>query len=310
MSETKLSEKNVVGTSLIVSISDVGLNLIVGLITGSQSVIAQSLQGLSDLMTAIILYAGVLRSARKPDRKHPLGYGREIFFWVLLASVLMFVGTGLVTLFLGMRQILFPHVVENIPLALGMLIFGLVTNLYAFSKSWKRFGQQAGRKSIGKYFLESAIVETKATFIVDFLGTISAIFGIFALVIYSLTGIVAFDGLGAVMVGLSMMVAAIVLLLDVRALIVGKSVPANISARIRKATLTHPQVEEILELRSIYLGSKNILVLLELHLKENLNTNQIEKLIDHIQADIKKSVPHTYHCQIEVETPDHELTIP
>lgn len=307
MAKTKPSDKNVVGTSLLVSVSDVLLNLLVGLFTGSTAVIAQSLQGFSDLTTAGILYMGVLRSKKKADKLHPLGYGREIFFWVLIAGMLMFVGTGAFTLYLGFQQFINPGQIDNVGLAFIMLSFGLVTNYYAFSKSVRRIKHTTSKRSLWRQFRDSPMIETKATFIVDFLGSLSALFGFVALSVYVITGDVRFDGVGGMLVGGSMMTAAVILVLDVRDLIVGKSAPIWVVRKIRSAALSHPEVEEILDLRTIYLGSSKIMVLLEIHLNENLTTNQIEKLIDRIRVDIKRKVPHAYHLQIEVETPDHEL---
>jgi cation diffusion facilitator family transporter len=306
MSKKKFSDSNVVGTSLIVSVSDVILNLLVGLLTGSTVIIAQSLQGLSDLLTAFILFIGVRRSKKKPDKKHPLGYGREIFFWVLIASVLMFMGTGLYTVSLGIDQIRNPGEITNIWIGYIMLSFGLVSNYYAFRKSNIRLRGRK-RKNIWKVFRSSPLIETKATFIVDFLGTISALLGLVALTAYELTGLVQFDGLGSVLVGATMMVAAVVLVLDVRDLIVGKSVPDDIVRKIRTTTLKHKEVEEILDLRTLYLGSEKIMILLEVHIRDTLNTNDIEKLIDNIRVSIKREIPQAYHLQIEVETPDSEL---
>ena len=309
MSKKKISDTRVVATSMIVSLSDVSLNLIVGLITGSQAVLAQSLQGLSDLVTAIILYAGVVRSKRKPDRKHPLGYGREIFFWVLIASMFMFVGTGGVSLYLGIRQIVDPGEIENVGLALGMLSFGLVTNFYAFSKSFQRMQAQSGRRKLHKYMLDSGLVETKATFMIDFLGTISAIFGLIALGLFVITGNAQFDGIGGALVGLSMMIASAVLVLDVKSLIVGRAASQSVHQKIRKLALDNTYVEEVLDLRTLYLGSSNLLVLIEVHLNDTLTTNHIEEVLDTIKHDIQKHVPHVYHIQVEVETPDEEVKL-
>ena len=302
-----LTGKRVVGVSLLVSVSDVLLNAVVGMLTGSQTILSQSLQGLSDLITAAIVYMGVLRSKRKADKKHPLGYGREIFFWVLIAGMFMFVGTGLVSVLIGIRQIIEPTQITNAPLMLSMLTFGFVTNLYAFSKSRKRLERSAGRKKLSKHFFESAMVETKATFIVDFLGTVSATIGIVSITCYVITGSVAFDGLGSLLVGISMMCAALLLVLDTRALIIGKAIPEQLQKKIRSIVLSHKNVEEIIELRSLYQGRSSIVVLLELHLSADLTTTQIESLCDTIQHAIRTQIPNVYTAQIEVETPNREL---
>lgn len=100
-----LSDKTIVLTSLAVSTSDVILNFLVAIITGSTVMMSQSLQGISDGLTAVILLFGVTKSSRADDKRHPFGYGREIFFWVLIAAIFMFIGSGVISFLLGFRQL-------------------------------------------------------------------------------------------------------------------------------------------------------------------------------------------------------------
>ena len=304
----KLSDRRVVATSLSVSTSDVILNLIVALITGSQTMLAQALQGTSDLVTASLLFVGVNRSQKKADSKHPLGYGREVFFWVLVAGMFMFVGTGLLSFYLGYQQIVDPSEVETVGLAFAMLTFGLVTNVYAFSRSFVRL-QQAGRGKAAwkRQLLSSSLVETKATFTLDFLGSVSAFFGLIALGLFVLTGDARYDGFGGVLVGISMMVAAVAIISDVRSLIVGRTAPPATQKKIEEIVEKQKHVQDVLDLRTIFMGSTKMLILVEVHLDDGLDTDQIEKILDTIKAALQKEVPTAYHIQVEVETPDDEL---
>ncbi len=304
------SDKQVVGTSLAVSTSDVLLNFIVGLVTGSQTMVAQALQGLSDLVTASVLYVGVKRSEKKPDARHPLGYGREVFFWVLIAGMFMFMGTGFLSFYLGYQQIIDPGEVEFIGLAFAMLSFGLLTNGYAFSRSMIRLRDSGkGKAAWKRQLLGSSLIETKATFTLDFLGTISAAFGIIALGLFLLTGDARFDGFGGMLVGLSMMASAGALIFDVKGLIVGRTAPPATQAKIEQIAETHKHVQDVLDLRTIFLGSARMLILLEVHLDDGLDTDTIEKILDEIKADLMKQIPAAYHIQVEVETPDSELSL-
>lgn len=305
----QLTDKKVVGTSLVVSISDVSLNLVVGLITGSQSVISQSLQGFSDLLTATMLYYGTKKSKKKADKQHPLGYGREIFFWTFLAAILMFIGTGTISLLIGYRQFTNPQVIENVWLAFAMLTFGLLTNFYSFTRSLQRLKRREGTDVWWRRFWRAGLIETKATLLIDFLGTSAAVFGLVSLTAYATTNNARFDGLGSILIGISMMTASILLINDIHSLIVGKTVPKIVSDKINKAALKVRGVDEVLDMRTIYVGSSNLLVLIELHISDGLKTNQIEALIDRVKKHIKEDVPEVYYTQVEVETPDEEIII-
>ncbi|HMQ09581.1 MAG TPA: cation diffusion facilitator family transporter [Candidatus Nanoperiomorbaceae bacterium] len=303
---SKVSDVRVVLTSFVVSIFDVALNLLVALVTGSTVMLSQALQGLSDLITGGILFMGVKRSKRQSDNKFQFGYGREIFFWVLIAGIVMFGGTGLASVLLGYNQIVKPEEIENIWLAIAMLVVGFSTNFYAFRLSLVRLKQHSRSGSLWRHLISSSIVETKATFIIDFLGTLAAVIGFVSLVISLITGNEQFDGLGSIAIGLAMMVGAILLMKDVRDLIVGKSVDKDTSRRIIRAATSIDGVNKVLDLRTMYLGSEKLLVILEVHIQDDLDTDTIEKITDIIKTKVQRLVPIAQHIQIEIETPDNE----
>ncbi len=302
-----LSDTRVVGISFLVSVGDVVLYMLVALFTGSVVVLSQALQGLSDLVTVSVLLFGVQRSKRDADSDHPFGYGREIFFWVLIAGLIMFFGAGCLSVYLGWQQFHHPEHIKNLFLAFGILTFGVVSNFYAFSRSAKRLNQSMGAERWWQRLVQASTVETKATFLIDFMGTAAAGVGILALTIYLITGSAEFDGLGAMLVGASMGIASLLLIKNVKDLIVGRSVPDDIAEHIRKAALSITGVQAVLDLRTMYLGSAKLLIIIEVHMKDHLSTDHIERVTDQIKHAILTNVPHAYHVQVEVETPDHEL---
>lgn len=305
----KISDIRVVATSFLVSISDVVLNFTVAFFTGSAVMLAQGLQGLSDLITGGILFIGVKQSHKLADREYHFGYGREVFFWVILAGLLMFVGTGGLSVYYGYQQAVEPDIVENVWLAFVMLVFGFVMNGYAFSLSFKRLKRLHPGFSWWHQLMRSSVVETKATFLIDFLGTTAALIGMTALSIYALTGNPAFDGYGSMAIGICMMLGAILLIRDARELLVGRSVEPEIISRIIKAAHSVPGVGSVLDLRTMYIGSAKILVILEVHIQRQLVTGQIEQVIDQVKQVVQTEVPEVHHIQVEVETPDHELIV-
>jgi divalent metal cation (Fe/Co/Zn/Cd) transporter len=228
----------------------------------------------------------------------------KCFFGVLVAGIIMFVGTGGASLVLGYKQVVNPSGIENTWIALVMLAIGLSTNFYAFRLSYLRLKRCSGRKSVWKHLVNSSIVETKATFMIDFLGTIAAVFGLVSLILFVITGNEMFDGIGSMVIGLSMMVGAGLLIRDVRDLIIGKSVDDETSQAITKAALSVKYVNDILDLRTMYLGPERLLVILEVHIEDDRTTDEIENTTDEIKDVVKRLVPTTEHIQVEVETPE------
>ena len=305
---TKITQKKAVGTSLVVSISDVLLNLLVGLLTSSVVMISQSIQGLSDLVTAGVLFKGVKAAERKADNNYPLGYGREIFFYVLVASLFMFAGTGLVSFIIGFSNFRSPSPVDNIWLAFIMLLFGLISNGYAFNVSRKRLRLTLGSKAALLRVYKSSMVETKATFIVDLLGAISAIIGLISLALLMLSGQNAFDGIGSMAIGSVMMASSILLVLDAKSLIVGRAVAPHVTKEIIKAVTSVKGVLSVLDLKTMFLGSGRLLIIVEAHFDDALTADQIEQASDKIKTVVKAQVAQASVVQVEAETPDREIT--
>lgn len=305
----KISDIRVVATSFLVSVSDVVFNFAVAFFTGSTVMLAQGLQGLSDLITGGILFLGVKRSHRMADKKYHFGYGREVFFWVILAGVLMFLGTGALSVYFGWQQVTNPDPIENVWLAFIMLTIGFCTNGYAFSLSVKRLRRLRGGFSWWHQLLRSSVVETKATFLIDFLGTTGAVLGFIALLTFAITGDAKFDGLGSMAIGIIMMLGAILIIKDARDLLVGRSVDPVITEKILATAHSVDGIDSVLDLRTMYIGSAKILVILEVHMPDELITDQIEKIIDEVKKVVQANIPEVHHIQVEVETPDHELVV-
>lgn len=188
-----------------------------------------------------------------------------------------------------------------------MLTYGGLSNAYAFSINARRLLNGRPLSKIWKAFFDSHDVAPKTTFVLDLMGTLAAVFGLLSLVIYQLSGQTSFDGIGAMIIGVMLGILAIILLLGLKSLVTGRSASPATVRRVKQAALSHPVVEEVLDVKTMIIGPEKILVNIELHFRANLTTNEIEQDIDEIKAAIHEHVPSAYHVQVELETPDREL---
>lgn len=299
----KISLKKVIATSFLVDLLDVVLSLTVAIISGSAIMFTETLEGISDLAASGILFIGFARSIKHPDKTHPFGYGREIYFWALISALITFGVTATFSIYFGVQKILHPHPVHNIYLVFIVLLIALGTNGYAFLLSYRRLLRKRSPKQIIKIFYRSSLVETKTTFILDLMGTIAAVIGLCALTIYVVTGNYALDGFGAICMGLVVALGAVFLIAGIRDLLVGRSASSEVELKIKKAALQIDEVDEVLGLKTLHMGPERLLVNLDVHMNGTLTTRQLEKLIDKIKAQIKKEVPTVKYLQVELETP-------
>jgi cation diffusion facilitator family transporter len=245
---------------------------------------------------------GRTRSLRKADKLYQFGYGKELYFWALLAAVTTLMITATLSFYFGVERVLHPAPITYMPLAIAVLALALLTNGYALSVSVRRLLGNNVYRELPTMFASTPFLASKTAVVLDGAGVLAAVFGLVNLIIYSLTGNSHFDGIGAMLIGMVLAVFAVVLLTGVRSFITGRSVSTPMARNIRSAALSVPGVNGILDMRTMILGGSGVLVLLELDLDKKLDTPEIEQLIDHIKAEVGRAIPVSSHIQIEPET--------
>lgn len=301
--EKRVTAKKVITVSFLVDLLDIALNFVVVMITGSVVMLTELLEGIADLVASGFLLIGLKRSAQKADSSHPFGYGKAIYVWTLLAGLLMFGITSTLSIYLGWQRYHNPQVIHNSLLAVIVLLITLSTNSYAFYLSLSRLLKKRSIKSIIRIFYRSSLVETKTTFILDLMGASASLFGLIALSLYTITGDGRLDGIGAIVIGITLAIFSLFLLMGIGDLIIGRSASSETELKIRRAALSVDEVNRILDLKTMHIGPEKLLVFLDVNMEDRLETDQLEKLIDEIKDKIRKIVPTAKYIQIELETP-------
>jgi len=307
-----ISSEKVVKVSFLVDITDVILNVLIAIISGSVVMFSQALQGSADLIASGLLVLGVKKSKRLPNRKHPFGYGREIYFWTFVSALITFTITAGVSFYIGLDRFLNPKEIHSVNLAIIVLFISILTNGYAMSLSFRRLLGKNVYKNILNIFLHSAFIATKTSFVLDLMGTLASILGLVSLVLYKISGNQKLDGLGAMFIGITLAILAIYILKSAKDLLVGQSAPSQTEDKIKATVEALSEVNKVIDLRTLHIGTGTLLVDIEVNLQNDLTTDEIEILIDKIQSDIKKQVPEATEVRIELETPEvkqlHPLT--
>jgi len=300
----KITSEKVVVTSFLVDISDVLVSIIVAVMSGSVVMLSQAFEGSADLLASGFLLIGIRQSKKPSDRKHPYGHGREIYFWTFLSALTTFTITAGASFYFGYKRFLNPEPIHELPLAFLALIISVFTNGYSMMLSVKRLRGQKPMEEIWHTFKNSALIETKTTLVLDLMGTTASVLGLLALLLFSLSGNLKFDGLGAMAIGVTLAILAAFIVKGAKDLLVGQAASPEIEAKIIKAATSDPNVRKVLDLRTLHIGSEKLLVNMEIHLADELTTDEIETLIDKIESAVKRDVPSATHIQIELETPD------
>jgi len=284
-----------------VDLSDVLISLIGVVLTGSVTMISQALEGFSDIFSSGLLLFGNKRAKLPSDETHPYGYGRETFFWALMSGLITFSVTATISIYLGYQRFLHPESIQNLPFALFALVFSIFSNGYSCFISYKRLAGKHKARTMLQTFLNSPLIEVKTSFILDLMGTVAAIFGVIALLIYKYTNDLRFDGIGAILTGLALAFFAYFILIGAKDLLIGRSASKDVIKKIKEAVISFEQVTAILDIRTLIIGTRKLLINIEINVIDELNTPELEKLIDSIEEEINKHVGLTSFIQIELE---------
>jgi cation diffusion facilitator family transporter len=304
-----ISAKKVLWVSFAVDITDVVLGIGVTILSGSVVMLAEALEGAADLVSSGLLVIGLNRSKKKADLTHPFGYGREMYFWTLISALIMLLITSSLTIYFGLERVLNPHPIQNTIFAFGALIFAALTNGYALSLSLRRLLNRRKINKLWTTFYNSSLIETKSAFVLDLMGTSASLVGFTSLLLFAITGNPIFDGYGAIAIGITLGLLAILLLVAVKDFLIGKGVSMSTIEKIKTATHRIKHVNSIQDLKAIHVGPDKILINIEINVADELTTDQLEKLIDRVKDEIRKDIPDAGHIQIELESPAETVVI-
>jgi cation diffusion facilitator family transporter len=296
-----LSTKRVLVTSLAVDTFNLLLNAVVAGVTGSAIMLVAAIEGFAGLCSAAMLLFADKRSNTKATKLHPFGYGREISYWSTIAAFVVVASAGVFAIHLGYQKVLSdnPQAVRHTWLAFAGLTVALGTNGYSFWTSLRKLLDGQPLESISKVFLTSPRVAPKTTVVLDAMGSTVALVGLFILGIYALSGSTAprLDGVGALAMGLGLILSSAGLLLSVRALVMNQGAPREMERKIRDAAREVPEVKHVVGMQTTLVGSDKVLANIDVHLKDGLNTDQVEQVVE----KVKEATEQVEGVQVHVE---------
>ncbi|MEX0896231.1 MAG: cation diffusion facilitator family transporter [Patescibacteria group bacterium] len=299
-----ISSKRIIISSIVTDCLDIILNTIVALVTGSVVMVAEAIQGVANLICDSLLFVGVMKATRKADASHPFGYGKELYFWTLMAAIVMLVFTATISISIGWLQFVGNTVLTDLWLAYALLSIAVVSNGYSLFASFRKLSAKRGQRSMFQVIWDSPFVAAKVRFLLNSIGVGAAVIGLVSLALSGYLNSARFDGLGAMIIGVLIAGSAVFLIWGVQGLLVGKSAGGVLHRRINKIIEANEEVRSVLDLKTMLIGPEQILVNVAIHAKNNLNTDQLEKLVDTIEVQLQGQIPMITHVQVELERPD------
>ena len=273
------------------------LKFIAAVMTGSSGMMAESLHSLADTTNQVFLLLGLRFYKRPASEKHPFGYGKERFFWSFIAAIFIFGVGATYAVYEGIQKLMHPHPPENLNWAYWVLGISFVLEAGSIALALYQEIKEAHHENMTflQYLRESKDPTAKTVIFEDsaaLVGIVIAGVGIY------LTDIqfgpekgAYWDGIASIAIGVVLAIVAFALARTSRALLLGEAANEKVVEAIRQAINSHPGVNKTIELLTMHLAPKQILVNAHVNLKDDLTNEQIVKAISEIEAKIKEAEP-------------------
>jgi len=273
------------------------LKLIAALITGSSGMMAEAFHSIADTTNQVFLLLGLRFYKRPASSKHPFGFGKERFFWSFIAAIFIFGVGATYAIYEGIAKLAHPHAPSHLKWAYWVLGISFVLETASITLAIYQEVKEAHHEGLTfwGYLRESKDPTAKTVLFEDsaaLLGIVIAAAGL-VLTDFQVGGSAGayWDGVASILIGLVLAIVAFVLARSSRGLLLGEAASAKTVEAIKKAMETHPNVERVVELLTMHLAPKQILINSHIKLKRGLVLEEVERTIEEVETLIKKAEP-------------------
>lgn len=289
--------------SLIVNALIASFKGFAAFMTSSGSMFAETIHSFSDCANQLLLLVGVRQARRPASEKHPLGYGRAAYFWSFMVAMLLFSVGGLFSVYEGIHKFSHPEQVENVGWGIAVLLFALALEGYSTYSNIVEIRKRKKELSFFRYISSTKDSDLIVVFGENSAAVIGLVFALAALLLSWFTGDGRYDALGSIAIGVVLVGVAIFLSVEIKSLLIGESADPMIIELIKKTVSSREDVEELINYKTIQQGPGEILVCLKIKCRPTLTFDQISRLINGIEHDLRTAAPDLKWIYIE---PDYQ----
>jgi cation diffusion facilitator family transporter len=264
------------------------------LVTGSSSMLAESVHSVADSGNQGLLLLGSRRAKKAADDEHPFGYGRERYFWAFVVALVLFVLGGVFSLYEGvhkLRQASDAHGLDRPGIAIAILAFAIVAEGFSFRTAIREAAPLKGGQSWWSFIRTAKTPELPVVLLEDLGALIGLALALVGVVLSAVSGDLVWDALGSLGIGLLLLGIAAVLVVEMKGLLLGESATPQHVQAIRTALVDGVAVTRVIHLRTSHLGPDELLVAAKIGMAPGLTLPQVAAAIDAAEARVRTVVP-------------------
>ena len=257
-------------------------------ITGSASMLAESIHSVADTGNQGLLFLGGRRARKAPTPEHPFGYGTERYFWAFVVALVLFTLGSMFALFEGIEKLLHPEHLDSPIWAFSVLGIAIVLEGWSLRTAHREATPARGRRSWWAFIRGTKSPELPVVLLEDTGALVGLLFALIGISLAELTGNARWDAMGSIGIGLLLGVIAVVLAIEMKSLLIGEAATPTVDQQIRTAILDGSEVTRIIHLRTQHLGPDDLLVAAKLEFTSE-TTEHLARAIDTVEARVRTS---------------------
>lgn len=287
--------------SLIVNILIACTKGFAAFMTSSGAMLAETIHSFSDCANQALLLIGVKQSSKPANKKHPLGFGREVYFWSFMVAMLLFSIGGMFSIYEGIHKFKNPEPVEHIEWGLGILLFSLALEGYATYSNIIELNNRRGKVGFFSYLRSTKDSDLIVIFGENSAAVCGLIIALVTLTAAYLSGDGRYDAIGSFGIGLVLISVAIFLSIKVKSLLIGESADPVIIELVETEIKKQPEIEKMINCITIQQGPGEVLMCLKIKVDHSISVLELSKLTNKLERDIRNKAPEVKWIYLETD---------
>ncbi len=273
-------------------------------VTGSGAMLAEAIHSLADCSNQLLLLIGLKKAKRPPSSDYPLGYGKEIYFWSFLVALVLFTLGGVFSIYEGWHKLHQPEALKSPWLAIGVLVFAMVAEGLALLGCIREINKiRPAEQNYWRWFRDTRRSELMVVFGEDLAALLGLSLAMCALLAAIATGNPVYDAWGSMAIGLLLIVVALMIGVEIKALLVGQGVEAHTRAEMIAFLESEPAIDEVFNVLTLQLG-RDVMVAVKAKMHERTGAKKLVADINHTESLFRQRFPQVQWLFFEPDVED------
>lgn len=277
------------------------------LITGSSSMLAESVHSVADTSNQALLLWGQRQASKEPDELHQFGYGRSRYFYSFVVALVLFTLGAAFALYEGYEKVIHPHELTSPLVAVVILMVAICLESYSFRTAIVESRPLKGPGGWWRFIRTSRNPELPVVLLEDTGALVGLVLALAGVGLTVLTGNPVWDGIGTLCIGALLSVIAVILMVEMHSALIGEGATAQEGDAIRDALERTANVDRLIHLRTQYIGPDELLVGAKIALAPETDLATVASTINAAEAAVRAAVPAVTFIYLEPDL-DRALT--